>query len=85
MCWCPDDSGVTLCLNLAFLPKILPINFGNQWRDLAAFSEGEPVECFLVCSVLAVWYYLDSMTAIQSSDQLLIHHGGRTQGALLSN
>lgn len=67
MCRCSDDSGVTLILDSAFLPKILPINFVSQSTDLAAISGGEPAECSLLRSVLNVWYYLDQMTATQSS------------------
>lgn len=39
-------------LNLGFLPKVISLNFANQYTDLAAFSKGEPEELSLLFWVL---------------------------------
>ncbi len=57
--WAPDDSGVTLWPNVAFLPKVLAATYVNQPIRLARFDmPAEEGGSSLLCPVRALRAYI---------------------------
>lgn len=84
--WCPDDSGVTLWPNMAFLPKVVSRSHCNQPLRLARFnpSERDGGDRPELCPVRALRAYVAATTGIRRSDQLFLCYGGFKMGYPLS-
>lgn len=65
-------------------PSFMYPKFVNQAIDITVFYESQSAELSLMCAICVLWYYLNNMAAIHSSDQLFICLSAKTQGAPLS-
>ena len=88
--WLPEDSGVILRPNPAFLPKVLLPQFVNQSIHLAAFqppfnhSDTDGGRSHLLCPVRALKCYVKSTASFRQTDQLFVCYGEVRKGASLS-
>ncbi len=87
--WLPEDSGVILRPNPAFLPKVLSPQFVNQSIHLTAFqpplspSDAGGGRSHLLCPVRALRCYVKSTASLRQTDQLFVCYGEVRKGAPL--
>lgn len=84
--WCPDDSGVTLWPNVAFVPKVLSTSHCNRPLTLASFhpASGDGAGQIELCPVRALRAYVAATAGVRRSDQLFVCYGGTKMGFPLS-
>ncbi|KAM4531977.1 uncharacterized protein V3H82_025840 [Fundulus diaphanus] len=84
--WAPDDSGVTLWPNTAFVPKVLSPFHRNEPLQLARFQpqSGATEGSELLCPVRALEAYISATASLRRSDQLFLCYGGPRLGYPLS-
>ena len=85
--WNPDQSGVTLWPNTAFLPKVPSAANINRPIRLARFEPppGEAAsQLKLLCPVRALRAYIDATARVRRAEQLFVCHDGPKKGCALS-